>query len=108
MAPWDNLGVFSLAPTMAGATVVMVTARCNLPGHHNCTMSVVVGNQRTLPEARRLLMTWCIDGIWAESRDDHMVIVPSRDYQLSEIGTEEELLKLANATLEDRLGLAQQ
>ena len=97
------MGVFSLAPTMAGATVVMVTARCNLPGHANCTKTIIVGNQRTLPEARRLLMTWCIDGIWAESRVAHMCIVPSNDY-----GTEEELLKLANETLEDRLGLAQQ
>ena len=86
---------------------VAVSARCKLPGHDGCNKTVALGHTRTLPEARRHLMQWCINGIGTTCREEHMCIMP-RECNLSEIATEEELLNIANEMLESIFGIAQQ
>ena len=58
-----------------------------------------------MAEARRLIMQWCLDGLFAADRDTHMSIVPPSQYRLAELGTEPEILAMANDMIENELDL---
>ena len=108
---WDNRGFFSLAPVNSRhketgeLQCIAFSARCRVPGHKSCNKSVTLGSKCTLAEARRLIMQWCFDGLFAADRDAHMSIVPPSKYRLAELGTEQEILEMANDMIENHFEL---
>ena len=104
---WDNRGYFALAPVNSRhketgeLQCTAFSARCKVPGHKSCNKSVTLRSQWTLAEARLLIMQWCFDGLFAADREAHMSIVPPSQYCLAELGTEQEILEMANDVIEN-------
>nr|MBC8517437.1 hypothetical protein [Euryarchaeota archaeon] len=100
---WDKKGCFELANVDSRRVLKAFTARCCLPNHINCNKSLTLGTKYSLPEARRLIMQWCVDGFDRSDRDAHMAIEPRKDYVVADVPTERELLEEVNKLFDRKL-----
>ena len=100
---WDKKGCFELANVDSRGVLKAFAARCYLPNHSKCNKSLTLGTKYSLPEARRLIMQWCVDGFDRSDRKAHMAIDPRNDYVVADVPTEDRLLKKVKKLFDRKL-----